>query len=104
MKATDGQVRKLMVEMAKHGRVGLAAMRAGLDRKTARKYVKGGKLPSETVAARTWRTRPDCRFPEVLDPGFSESFPLGSHRRDVDYLPRFASFCPALRPGLSLAR
>jgi len=59
VKATDGQVRKLMVEMAKHGQVGLAAMRAGLDRKTARKYVKGGRLPSETVAPRTWRTRPD---------------------------------------------
>ena len=59
MKATDGQVRKLMKEMAKHGQVGLSAMRAGLDRKTARKYVISGKLPSETVAPRTWRTRPD---------------------------------------------
>ena len=59
MRATDGQVRKLMEEMAKHGRVGLAAMRAGLDRKTARKYVEAGKLPSETVPKRTWRTRAD---------------------------------------------
>ena len=59
MRATDGQVRKLMEEMSKHGKVGLAAMRAGVDRKTARKYVKGGKLPSELVEPRTWRTRPD---------------------------------------------
>lgn len=59
MRATDGQVRKLMEEMAKHGKVGLAAMRAGLDRKTARKYVKTGRLPSELVGRRTWRTRED---------------------------------------------
>jgi hypothetical protein len=59
VKTTDGQVRKLMEEMSKHGQVGLAAMRAGMDRKTARKYVKAEKLPSEMVQPRTWRTRPD---------------------------------------------
>lgn len=48
-----------MEEMTKHGQVGLAALRAGMDRKTARKYVKLGKLPSETNELRTWRTRPD---------------------------------------------
>src|SRR6266542_1913129 len=48
-----------MEEMSKHGQVGLAAMRAGMDRKTARKYVKAEKLPSEMVQPRTWRTRPD---------------------------------------------
>ena len=48
-----------MEEMSKHGKVGVAAMRAGLDRKTARKYVAAGRLPSEMAAARTWRTRPD---------------------------------------------
>ena len=36
-----------MEEMTKHGRIGVAAMRAGMDRKTARKYVAEGKLPSE---------------------------------------------------------
>ena len=55
-----------MEEMSKHGKVGLAAMRAGVDRKTARKYVKAGKLPSEVVPARTWRTRSDP-FAEVWD-------------------------------------
>ncbi len=49
-----------MEEMTKHGRVGLAAMRAGVDRKTARRYVEGGKLPSELVEPRTWRTREDA--------------------------------------------
>lgn len=48
-----------MEEMAKHGRLGLASARAGMDRKTARKYVKEGKFPSELEQARTWRTRED---------------------------------------------
>ena len=68
MSTTDAQVRKLMEEMTKHGRVGLAAMRAGMDRKTARKYVQGGKLPSELVEPRDWRTREDPfveHWPEV---------------------------------------
>jgi hypothetical protein len=60
VKTTDAQVRKLMEEMTKHGRVGLAAMRAGVDRKTAGKYRECGKLPSELVEPRTWRTREDA--------------------------------------------
>ena len=59
MRTTDGQVRKLMEEMSKHGEIGRAALRAGMDRKTARKYVASGKLPSETRKPRWWRTRPD---------------------------------------------
>ena len=68
MKTTDAQVRKLMEEMTKHGLVGLAAMRAGVDRTTARKYVRRGKLPSELVEPRDWRTREDAfveHWPEV---------------------------------------
>jgi hypothetical protein len=52
-------VRKLMEEMSKHGRIGEASMKAGMDRKTARRYVEAGKLPSEMVRARDWRTRAD---------------------------------------------
>lgn len=48
-----------MDEMSKHGGIGMAAMRAGMDRKTARKYLAGGKMPSEMVTARDWRTRQD---------------------------------------------
>ncbi len=48
-----------MDEMSKHGKVGVAAMKAGMDRKTARKYTAAGKLPSELVARRDWRTRED---------------------------------------------
>jgi hypothetical protein len=62
--ATDAQVRKLMEELNKHGKLGLAAMRAGVDRKTAAKYRDEGKLPSELKAPRSWRTREDP-FDEV---------------------------------------
>lgn len=64
-----------MEEMTKHGQVGLAAMRAGVDRKTARKYVQGGKLPSELVEPRNWRTHEDAfleHWPE-LEAMLSES-------------------------------
>jgi hypothetical protein len=68
VKTTDAQARKLMEEMTKHGCVGLAAMRAGVDRTTVRKYVRGGKLPSELVAPRDWRTHEDAfveHWPEL---------------------------------------
>lgn len=64
MIATDAQVRKLMEELKKHGTLGLAAARAGLDRKTAAKYRDVGRLPSELKAPRSWRTREDP-FEEV---------------------------------------
>jgi hypothetical protein len=48
-----------MDEMTKHGSIGKAAMKADMDRKTARKYVAAGKLPSELTTSRDWRTRPD---------------------------------------------
>ena len=57
-----------MEEMSKHGQIGLAAMKSDMDRKTARKYVAGGKLPSELATTRDWRTRPDPfeqHWPEI---------------------------------------
>ena len=57
-----------MEEMSKHGELGRAAMKAGMDRKTARKYVAVGRLPSEMEAVRDWRTREDPfteHWPEV---------------------------------------
>ena len=56
---SDAQVRRLMEEMSKHGEIGQAAMKADMDRKTARRYVATGKLPSEMKRPRWWRTRPD---------------------------------------------
>jgi hypothetical protein len=48
-----------MDEMSKHGQVGKAALRAGLHRNTARRYLVAGQLPSELKQPRTWRTRAD---------------------------------------------
>jgi hypothetical protein len=48
-----------MEQMIKHGKIGRAAMKADMDRKTARKYVQAGKLPSEMTTVRNWRTRQD---------------------------------------------
>ena len=59
MTTTDVQVRKLMEEHEKHGQVGTAALRAGMHRNTASKYLKAGKLPSSMRRPRDWRTRPD---------------------------------------------
>jgi hypothetical protein len=57
MKPVSGaQVRKLMEEMSKHGKRGVAAMKAGMDRKTASKYIEAAQLPSEMGAPRGWRT------------------------------------------------
>jgi len=44
----------------------LAAAKAGMDPKTARKYLRSGQLPSEARVDRTWRTRPDP-FTEVWE-------------------------------------
>ncbi len=56
-RVSDAQVRKLMEMMTKHGQVGLAALEAGMDRKTARKYLRAEKLPSQMKTPRHWRTR-----------------------------------------------
>jgi transposase InsO family protein len=48
-----------MDEISKHGRVGLAAMRSGMHRNTATRYLKADSLPSELKSPRTWRTRED---------------------------------------------
>jgi hypothetical protein len=56
----DRQVRKAIRELSKPGMTkAQAALRAGMDPKTARKYRQAGKLPSELAQPHTWRTRPD---------------------------------------------
>jgi len=47
MVTPDRKVRKLMSEYQKSGKVAVAAARADLDPKTARKYIRSGKLPSD---------------------------------------------------------
>jgi hypothetical protein len=56
---SDTQVRRLMEELSKKQNLSKAALKAGMDRKTARKYVKAGRLPTEMVRPRDWRTRND---------------------------------------------
>src|SRR5689334_25044123 len=56
---SDAHVRRLMEELSKKPSVSKAALKAGMDRKTARKYIKAGKLPTEMVRPRDWRTRND---------------------------------------------
>lgn len=56
---TDQQVRRLMKLMKSEKTSIIAALKAGMDRKTARKYIKVSKLPSEIRPDHHWRTRPD---------------------------------------------
>lgn len=59
MVVTDAQVLKLRTEMSKHDEIGLAATRSGMDRKTARKYLRTTGVPSSMKPLRNWRTRKD---------------------------------------------
>ena len=65
---TDNQVRKLMKYLQEEKTLEAAAAKSGMDEKTARKYSKLGKLPSELNAerTRTWRTR-ENPFEEVWE-------------------------------------
>ncbi len=56
---TDQQVRRLRKLMQRERTLLSAAAKAGMDEKTARKYLREEKLPSEMKAERYWRTRPD---------------------------------------------
>ena len=56
---TDAQVRRLKRLSKTEEKQEVAAAKAGMDPKTARKYLRSGQLPSEQKADRTWRTRPD---------------------------------------------
>lgn len=60
MWVTDAQVKKLRKELDKDPNLSRAAMKAGMDRKTARRYRDLAQLPSEAqLPERTWKTRPD---------------------------------------------
>jgi hypothetical protein len=59
MLTPDRKVRKLMTEYEKTGNLTKAAMRVDLDVKTARKYLRAGRLPTQMREGRHWRTRPD---------------------------------------------
>ena len=63
---TDQQVRRLYKLIQTEKNFGIAAMKAGMDEKTARKYRKQGKLPSGPKRDHVWRTRKDP-FGDIWD-------------------------------------
>ena len=86
---TDEQVRKLKKLIQTAPTLALAAAKAGMDEKTARRYRQLGKLPSEQRSPRRWRTRPDPfeeAWAEVV--GFLEETPQLQALTLFDYLQR----------------
>lgn len=63
---TDRQVRNLMKLIQTEKTLGVAAGKTGMDEKTARKWRRVGRLPSETKVEHNWRTRKDT-FAEVWE-------------------------------------
>jgi hypothetical protein len=63
---TNRQVRRLWKLMEEGKTLKAAAAKADMDEKTARKYVRLGRLPSEVAAEHRWRTREDP-FAEVWE-------------------------------------
>ncbi|MGA2704333.1 MAG: IS21 family transposase, partial [Isosphaeraceae bacterium] len=55
----DAQVRKLRQFLGEEHPLYRAALKVGMDAKSARKYRHTDRLPSESLAPRTWRTRED---------------------------------------------
>jgi hypothetical protein len=74
---TDKQVRILMKALHTDKTKATAAAKAGMDERTARKYERSGKLPSEVKVEHNWRNRedsfaeiwPDIRVQFELNPG-----------------------------------
>jgi len=64
------QYRKLMKQYQLENHIGRSAIKAGIDPKTAGKYIKGAAGPEEQPDERCWRTHPDA-FAQVW-PGVEE--------------------------------
>jgi hypothetical protein len=67
---TDNQVRKLMKLIQTEESYEMAAAKAGMDEKTARRYRRLGRVPSELKRERGWRTHKDAFeeiWPEVVE-------------------------------------
>ncbi len=56
---TDKQVRRLRMLIKTQKTMAIASAKAGMDEKTARKYLKNGQLPSQCKSEHTWCTRSD---------------------------------------------
>jgi Mu transposase-like protein len=56
---TQQQYKRLMSEYKKTGNLSISALKADVDRHTARKYIQAGKCPADLQVKHSWRTRPD---------------------------------------------
>ena len=56
---TEQQYRRLMKTYMESGSVSAAALKAGMDRKTARRYVRALAGPATLRPKHDWRTRSD---------------------------------------------
>jgi hypothetical protein len=66
---THKQYKRLMSEYEKTGNMTVSAMKADMDRHTARKYLEAGQGPAEVQGKHTWRTRTDpLRKEEGVNP------------------------------------
>jgi len=63
---TDAQYRRLKQMLSEGKKIDECALKSGMTEKTARKYRKQGKFPSEIKKEHTWRTRHDP-FEEVWE-------------------------------------
>ena len=66
----DAQVRKLRQFLSEGHPLYRAALKVGIDAKSARKYRHTDHLPSESSTPRTWRTREDLfqdAWPQLRD-------------------------------------
>jgi len=66
----DGQIIRLRQFLGEGKPLYLAALKVGMDTKTAQKYRYADRLPSESFTPRTWRTREDPFqdvWPELRD-------------------------------------
>ena len=66
----DAQVRKLRQLLGEGYPLYRAALKVGMDAKTARKYRHADRLPSESLTPRIWRTREDTLqdvWPQLRD-------------------------------------
>src|ERR1700753_1594625 len=87
---TDSQIRRLKKLSKTEASAEIAAAKAGMDPKTARKYLRSGKLPSEMAVDRNWRTREDpfndvweaLREQLALNPGLEAKTLFASLQRD----------------------
>ena len=69
---SDQQVRRLFKVIQQNETLSMAAAKAGMDVKTARKYRRLRKLPSELHQPRTWHSIRFSIEPDAVESAFLE--------------------------------